>query len=84
MSDSKCPRCGNEGHLKGGMSLGYGGRSFSQTFCPDDLRLLPRLFEHGVMVQQPFHACTFCGLVWSEVSVDDLSALRKTDGRTQP
>jgi len=65
------------------MSMGTGGRIFSKTFCPDDLRMLPKLFEHGVQVREGFNACTSCGLVWSEVSPDDLGALMKREGRAE-
>jgi DNA-directed RNA polymerase subunit RPC12/RpoP len=71
-SVSKCPRCGSSRIVQGRLTPGDPGPGFD----PVDIRLsVLKKFRHVPYVNDTESACIDCGLVWNEISPEDLTKL---------
>jgi len=80
MKPDTCPRCGKPTLVTGGFPVGRYMTKGTPAFIPDHLRQLQFRLKIGIPLQDPITACLDCGLVWSSVSPEELSAFMSKHG----
>ncbi|MCK4912278.1 MAG: hypothetical protein KAS05_00985 [Candidatus Omnitrophica bacterium] len=77
----KCPKCGSEKVVRGRIFNQVDYISPEAFFRPKELKRFS-LFGINVRVKKnDFSACGECGLVWSEINIDELTKVVANSGR---